>query len=106
MLGATVGRIPALFRTVGVIAGLLSLSRNLGLITGASVMGAVFAAATGHDVMTAPAPALAAGMRTTFAVAAVLIVIAMAAGFRVSVMLPLKRDAPRASRLRRRRSGA
>jgi EmrB/QacA subfamily drug resistance transporter len=47
----------------GVIAGLLSLSRNLGLITGASAMGAVFA---GN------------GMRVTFAVAAGLIVLALA----------------------------
>ena len=33
----------------GVISGLLNLSRNLGLITGASVMGAVFALGVGDD---------------------------------------------------------
>jgi EmrB/QacA subfamily drug resistance transporter len=33
----------------GVISGMLNLSRNLGLITGASVMGAVFAFAVGND---------------------------------------------------------
>ena len=62
----------------GVISGLLNLSRNLGLITGASVMGAVFALAAGMtDIMTAPPDAVAAGMRITFAVAAGLIVIAL-----------------------------
>jgi MFS family permease len=63
----------------GVISGLLSLSRNLGLITGASVMGAVFAlAAATSDVTTAPAEAVANGMQITFAVAAMLIVVALA----------------------------
>src|SRR6266404_4132511 len=49
----------------GVISGMLSLSRNLGLITGAAVMGAVFAAASAVvDVTTAHPEAVAAGMRT------------------------------------------
>jgi MFS family permease len=64
----------------GVISGLLNLSRNLGLISGASVMGAVFALASGTaDVATAPAEAIAVGMRITFAIAAVLVVAALAA---------------------------
>jgi EmrB/QacA subfamily drug resistance transporter len=59
----------------GVMSGLLNLSRNLGLITGASVMGAVFALASGAtDITTARPDAVASGMRITFAVAAVLIV--------------------------------
>ncbi|WP_137885775.1 MFS transporter [Pseudomonas sp. 2FE] len=63
----------------GVISGLLNLSRNLGLITGASVMGAVFAlGAATTNIMTAHPEAVAAGMRITFTVAAVLIVIAFA----------------------------
>lgn len=63
----------------GAISGLLNLSRNLGLITGASVMGAVFAFASGTtDITTARPDAVAAGMRITFAVAAALIVIALA----------------------------
>ena len=69
----------------GVLSGMLTLSRNLGLITGASVMGAVFALASGTtDITTARPEAVAAGMRTTFAVAALLIVIALgiAAGSR------------------------
>jgi MFS family permease len=62
----------------GVISGLLNLSRNLGLITGASGMGAVFAiAAATIDITTARPDAVATGMRSTFAVAAMLMVIAM-----------------------------
>jgi EmrB/QacA subfamily drug resistance transporter len=63
----------------GVISGMLNLSRNLGLITGASVMGTVFALGTGTaEIMTARADAVAAGMRMTFTVATVLIVVALA----------------------------
>jgi EmrB/QacA subfamily drug resistance transporter len=63
----------------GVISGLLNLSRNLGLITGASLMGAVFAlASAAPDITTASPDAVATGMRVTFAVAGVLIVIALA----------------------------
>jgi EmrB/QacA subfamily drug resistance transporter len=63
----------------GVISGMLNLSRNLGLITGASVMGTVFALGSATtNIMTARPAAVAAGMRLTFAVAAVLIVVALA----------------------------
>lgn len=62
----------------GVISGMLSLSRNLGLITGASVMGAVFAYATmSTDITTAHPEAVANGMQITFAVAGILIVVAL-----------------------------
>jgi EmrB/QacA subfamily drug resistance transporter len=62
----------------GAISGLLNLSRNLGLITGASVMGAVFAfAAATSDMTTAHPEAIATGMRTTFAVAAALVFVAL-----------------------------
>lgn len=63
----------------GVISGMLNLSRNLGLVTGASVMGAVFAfaAATG-DVAVAQPEAVANGMRITFGVAGCLILGALA----------------------------
>ncbi len=57
----------------GVISGLLSLSRNLGLITGASVMGSVFARG---------------GLRLTFAVATLLIVVALAIGLMSSPPCP------------------
>ncbi|WP_420820491.1 MFS transporter [Rhodoferax lacus] len=66
----------------GVISGLLSLSRNLGLITGASAMGAVFAFGSAvSDVTTAHADAVATGMRLTFAVATALILVALAVSF-------------------------
>ncbi len=62
----------------GVISGMLNLSRNLGLITGASVMGAVFAVASATtDITTAGTEAVATGMRITFAVAAMVIAIAI-----------------------------
>jgi len=58
----------------GAISGLLNLSRNLGLITGASLMGAVFAFGTATTDLTTASPYhIAAGMRLTFAVAAALI---------------------------------
>ncbi|MEU6482803.1 MFS transporter [Streptomyces sp. NPDC046887] len=57
----------------GTVSGVLGLSRNLGLVTGTSVMGAVFAYAVGTgDLATAPPADVAAGTRTVFAVAAAL----------------------------------
>ena len=61
----------------GVVAGVLSLSRNLGLIAGASLMGAVFASGSGvSDITISTADAVARGMRITFAVAAALVIVA------------------------------
>ena len=58
----------------GVVSGLLNLSRNLGLITGASAMGAVFSfGASTNLVATASAQQLTAGLRLTFLVAAALV---------------------------------
>lgn len=63
----------------GVVSGMLNLSRNLGLVTGASAMGAVFALASATtDITTARPEAVAGGMRITFAVAASLIAVAIA----------------------------
>jgi hypothetical protein len=63
----------------GVTSGMLNLSRNLGLITGASVMGAVFSLAAGTShIGTAPTDSVATAMRITFLVAATLILIALA----------------------------
>lgn len=63
----------------GVTSGLLTLFRNLGLIAGASFMGAVFAFASGSaDVATAEPAAVAAGMRMAFQVAALLVLLALA----------------------------
>jgi len=51
----------------GVMSGMLGLSRNVGLITGASVMGAVFSFAAGaDDVSTADAQSVSDGMQYTF----------------------------------------
>jgi MFS family permease len=62
----------------GLISGMLNLARSLGLITGASVLGAVFALASGtSDVATASPGSVATGMRATFAVATALIVVAL-----------------------------
>ncbi|WP_439679148.1 MFS transporter [Embleya sp. MST-111070] len=79
----------------GVVSGMLNLSRNLGLITGTSVMGAVFALASGaHDVTTARPDAVAAGTRITFAVAGALIVAALA--ITLLARRPAARPAPTA----------
>ncbi|SFO64058.1 Major Facilitator Superfamily protein [Mesorhizobium sp. NFR06] len=62
----------------GVVSGMLSLSRNLGLVTGTAAMGAVFAFAVGSSDVAGAAPeAVAHGMRFTFAVAAGLVVVAV-----------------------------
>jgi MFS family permease len=63
----------------GAVSGLLSLSRNLGLITGVAVMGAVFALGAGRsDLTEAPPEAVAAGMRLTFLAAAGVVLAALA----------------------------
>jgi EmrB/QacA subfamily drug resistance transporter len=62
----------------GVISGMLNLSRNLGLMTGASAMGAVFVFASAADITAAGSGAVTRGMQVTFSVAAVLVVIALA----------------------------
>ena len=58
----------------GTVSGLLNLSRNVGLIFGASALGAVFAWAT-PDVIRATPQSVAFGMQTTFAVAVGLILL-------------------------------
>ncbi|ANT52261.1 MFS transporter [Mesorhizobium amorphae] len=63
----------------GVVSGLLNLSRNLGLITGASLMGAIFAAASagGTDETILGSAAAARGMQVTFQAATVLALVAL-----------------------------
>ncbi|MEW6633108.1 MAG: MFS transporter [Pseudomonadota bacterium] len=62
----------------GVVSGMLSLSRNLGLVTGTAAMGALFAFAVGTGEIAGAAPqAVAGGMGFTFAVAAALVAVAM-----------------------------
>ncbi|HZX29637.1 MAG TPA: MFS transporter [Telluria sp.] len=65
-------------RQRGLVSGMLNLARNLGLVTGASAMGAVFAYAAGTpDLATAAPAAVARGMQQTFLLAAALIVAAL-----------------------------
>jgi hypothetical protein len=67
----------------GTVGGMIGLSRNLGLITGASAMGAVFAIGSASaDITTATPSAIAAGMRLTFGVAAMLMIGALAIALR------------------------
>jgi len=66
----------------GLVSGLLNLARNLGLVSGASLMGAVFAfASQAADVATAPPEAVATGMRVSFAVACALLLAALAIAY-------------------------
>lgn len=67
--------IPAQFR--GAAAGLLGLSRNLGLIAGASIMGGLYAAVAGASGQSADAAAFT-GAQVTFAAASVLVCGALA----------------------------
>lgn len=67
----------------GASAGMLGLSRNLGLITGAALMGAVFVfSSASPDITTAPPQAIARAMQSTFAFAALLIILAFAVAAR------------------------
>lgn len=59
----------------GTVAGLLNLSRNIGLIAGASGLGAVFAWAS-PDVTHATAQTVAFGFHATFAMATALVLLA------------------------------
>ncbi|SBV92636.1 Major facilitator superfamily transporter [uncultured Alphaproteobacteria bacterium] len=62
----------------GMISGLLGPSRNLGFMTGASVMGAVFAMAAGTpDIVGAAPEAISAAFATTFQMAAGLMAFAI-----------------------------
>jgi MFS family permease len=62
----------------GTVSGLLGLSRNIGFVSGAAVMGAVFAAAVGtRNIAEATAQAIAAAFTATFLIAAALVAIAI-----------------------------
>lgn len=63
----------------GVVGGALALARNLGLVSGASLMGAIFlAGADTLEIASAAPAAVAAGMHVTFGAAAALIVLGLA----------------------------
>jgi MFS family permease len=61
----------------GLVSGMLNLSRNLGLVTGASAMGAVFAMGVGTVIVTASPDEIVAGMRATVAGASILVAMAL-----------------------------
>ncbi len=66
----------------GLLSGLLGLSRNLGFMSGASVMATLFATALGPKDLAATAPAIVAGaFTTTFLFAAGLSLMALALAF-------------------------
>ncbi|MBM6395271.1 MFS transporter [Ochrobactrum anthropi] len=71
----------------GLASGLLNLSRNFGLVTGASVLGAIFAHSAGTaDIGAADPATLSAAMRLTFGIAAGLGSVALAIGVLVRRM--------------------
>ncbi|GAA0222303.1 MFS transporter [Saccharothrix mutabilis subsp. mutabilis] len=73
-------------RDRGLVSGMLTLSRNVGLMGGASAMGAVFAFAAGTgDVTSAAAWEVARGTRWTFVVAAALVAVGLAVVLRAAV---------------------
>lgn len=62
----------------GVVSGIMTLSRNLGFLTGASLMGALFAKAVGaSDPSLASPEAIATGLTATYLVAALLASLAL-----------------------------
>lgn len=84
-------------RQRGVVSGLLNLSRNLGLVTGASLMGAVFMHAAGtSSIAGAQVSAVVAGTHAAFLLAAALIGTAL-----LLVVATTSRSATQTSRIRR-----
>lgn len=62
----------------GAVSGLLGLSRNIGLICGASVMGAVFSVGVGTSaIVDAAASAIIAGLQITFLIGGLSILVAL-----------------------------
>lgn len=69
----------------GAAAGLLALSRNMGLIVGASAMSSLFAFGVGQeDILKASASMIASGQQVVFGVACLFMLVALAFGFRQS----------------------
>lgn len=82
----------------GVISGMLNLSRNLGLVTGASAMGSVFVwGANSADIMSATPVAVAAGMHASFAMATILAGVSLIIAFRASRVNQQRRAVENAS---------
>ncbi|MBP4048830.1 MFS transporter [Chromobacterium violaceum] len=77
----------------GLVSGLLNLARNLGLVTGASALGAVFAAAAGGSIVDARPEAVAWATRAAFAAAALITAAAIAALRRGRMNALVRQDA-------------
>ncbi|HWT08902.1 MAG TPA: MFS transporter [Roseomonas sp.] len=73
----------------GVVSGLLTLARNLGFVTGASLMGTIFAHAGRPGA--APAEQALSGLQATFGVASVLLIAAIAIAARRQPARPTER---------------
>ncbi|NLU14360.1 MAG: MFS transporter [Serratia liquefaciens] len=83
----------------GVISGMINLSRNLGLITGASAMGALFLMATHTgDIKLASSHAVANGMQITYLVAGALAAFALVMAARNGGVRPPEDDYSRSPR--------
>ncbi|HEJ7039923.1 TPA: MFS transporter [Serratia liquefaciens] len=83
----------------GVISGMINLSRNLGLITGASAMGALFMLATHTgDIKLASSHAVANGMQITYLVAGALAAFALVMAVRNGGVRPHEDDYSRSPR--------
>lgn len=83
----------------GVISGMINLSRNLGLITGASAMGALFLMATHtDDIKLASSHAVANGMQITYLVAGALAAFALVMAARNGGVRPPEDDYSRSPR--------
>ncbi|UZE21204.1 MFS transporter [Pseudomonas sp. B21-056] len=94
---AVMADVPAQKR--GVVAGLLNLSRNLGFFTGASVLGAVFAAALPTSGITAATPEeVANGLHLTFFAALSLVVLALLVALQWGAPEPLSDHQPSSGR--------
>lgn len=66
----------------GIVSGLLGLSRNIGLIAGASAMGAVFSIVVRtEDFTRATTAAIATGMLLTFLLSCAMMVVAILVAF-------------------------
>jgi EmrB/QacA subfamily drug resistance transporter len=78
----------------GVVSAVLTLSRNLGLISGAALMAALFALGSGAPLEQAAPAAVARGMRLTYAAATLLLLgaFAMARGAEAAARLPKKEN--------------
>lgn len=83
----------------GVISGMVNLARNLGLITGASAMGALFMlAANVDDIKLATAEAVSNGMRVSYLTAGVLVAIALVMTIRSRAVIKPDADYSRSPR--------